>query len=155
MLLALLLSACGAQPTPNEGASIAPATPAESARGQSDTVSEPSAPAADQTEPKPVKETPFDKFQQGLDGAGYAYETVPMAAELVGAVSGVKYKLDFGNVELYQFEDGSESLASAVENSGLSLEGFGVLPCDFNGNLAALIDVTENKDAILDLFNSL
>ena len=156
MLFVLLLSACGSPSVPTEDA---PTSPAKISGNQPETTPNQSADATVQSEPKSdessVEETPFDKFQQGLDNAGYSYEIVPMAAELVGAISGVKYKLDFGTVEVSQFEDGSEALASAVEGGGILLEGFGTFPCDFNGNLAALIDVTENKDAILDLFNSL
>jgi len=156
MLFVLLLSACGSPSVPTKEA---PTSPAEISGNQSETTPNQSVTATVQSEPKPdeppVEETPFDKFQRELDDAGYTYEVVPMAAELVGATSGVKYKLDFGNIEVYQFEDGSEALASAVESGGILLEGFGTFPCDFNGNLAALIDVTENKDAILDLFNSL
>lgn len=99
--------------------------------------------------------TPFDKFKSALDNAGYSYETVAMAADLVGAQSGTKYKFDFGTVELYQFEEGSDILKSAVANGGLSLPGFGVFPCHFKGNLALIVDVNENEDAILNLFNSL
>ncbi len=78
-----------------------------------------------------------------------------MGAEFVGASSGEKYKFDFGTVELYRFDEGSDTLSKAVEDGGLTLEGFGVFPCHFNGSLAAIIDVTENEDALLDLFNSL
>lgn len=99
--------------------------------------------------------TPFDRFEAGLNDAGYTYETVPMAAELVGAHMGVKYKFDFGTVELYQFEDGSDALAKATQDGGLTLEGFGVVRCELNGDLAAVVSVTENEDAFLSLFNGL
>lgn len=99
--------------------------------------------------------TPFDRFEAGLNDAGYTYETVPMAAELVGAHMGVKYKFDFGTVELYQFEDGSDALAKATQDGGLTLEGFGVVRCELNGDLAAVVSVTENEDALLSLFNGL
>lgn len=99
--------------------------------------------------------TPFDTFKGELSKSGFTYETVTMGAELVGAVKGEKYKFDFGSVELYEFEDGSEALSAAKENVGLTLEGFGTFPCEFNGNLAMLIDVTENEDTIKDIFNGL
>lgn len=99
--------------------------------------------------------TPFERFSAALDDAKYSYESVVMGAELVGAKSGIKYKFDFGKVELYQFEDDSEALTKAIADNGLTLEGFGVFPCKFNGNLAILIDVTENEDNLLSLFNAL
>lgn len=99
--------------------------------------------------------TPFEDFEAGLTDAGYKFETVIMAAELVGAKTGMKYKLDFGSAELYQFESGSDALKKAVEDGGLNLEGFGTFPCHFNGDLAVIIDVTENEDSLLDLFNEL
>lgn len=99
--------------------------------------------------------TPFEEFNALLDDAGYSYETVTMGAELVGAKAGEKYKFDFGSFELYQYEDGSETLAQAVQDGGVTLEGFGVMPCVFNGNLVAFVNLTENEDAILSLFNSL
>lgn len=111
-----------------------------------------------QTDIPPVQEevsTPFDHFEASLDDAGYTYETVTMAAELVGAHIGVKYKFDFGTVELYQFEDDSDALAQATKDGGLTLEGFGVVRCDFNGSLAAIFDVTENGDTLHALFEAL
>lgn len=133
-LLLLLLTACGQTAAP----------------AQSD--------APDQADTPPTQEetgTPFDRFEASLDDAGYTYETVTMAAELVGARIGVKYKFDFGTVELYQFEDGSDALAQATEDGGLTLEGFGVVRCDFNGSLAAVFDVTENSDTLHALFEAL
>lgn len=100
-------------------------------------------------------ETPFDRFAAGLDDANYSYESVVMAAELVGAKTGMKYKFDFGKVELYQFEDSSDALSKAIDDGGLTMEGFGVFPCKFNGNLAILIDVTEHEESLLSLFNGL
>ena len=70
-LLLLLLTACG-----QTAASASSDTP-------------------NQADVPPVQEeagTPFDRFEASLDDAGYAYETVTMAAELVGARIGVKYK---------------------------------------------------------------
>lgn len=114
---------------------------------------EPSVPNS--TEEPGETSTPFDRFKRALDNSEYSYEVVPMAAELVGASVGEKYKFDFGTVELYQFDENSEAFSKAKENDGLTLEGFGVFPCRFNGNLAAIIDVAENEDALTDMFDSL
>ena len=107
------------------------------------------------TEENEARETPFERFEAALDNAKYSYESVPMAAELVGAKMGMKYKFDFGQLEIYQFEDDSEALSKAIGDKGLTLEGFGIFPCKFNGNLALLIDVTENEDDLLSIFDDL
>lgn len=139
LALSLSLAACGgntgsqpsAQPTAATQESIAPSA-----------------------EPTP-NETPFEKFSSELDSLGYQYQTTTMAAELVGAKTGQKYTFDFGKIEIYQFEEGSEALEQAINDGGVYLEGFGVFPCVFNGTLAAIVDVTENEDQIIDLFNGL
>lgn len=150
LLVSLLaLSACG-----SSAQSAQPDVPASSPPATIPDVSTPapSSPAPTTPEPSP---DPFDAFKAALDDAGYSYEVVTMGAALVGASRGEKYKFDFGTVELYQFDDTSNALSKAVEDGGLTLEGFGVSPCEFNGNLAAIIDVTENAGALLNLFNSL
>lgn len=150
LLLSLLaLSACGSPSQPAQSdvpASSPPATVPDVSTPA------PSSPAPAATSPSA---NPFDAFKTALDDAGYSYEVVTMGAELVGASRGEKYKFDFGTVELYQFDDDSDVLSKAIEDGGLTLEGFGVFPCEFNGSLAAIIDVTENEDALLGLFNSL
>lgn len=150
LLLSLLaLSACGSPSQPAQSdvpASSPPATVPDVSTPA------PSSPAPAATAPSA---NPFDAFKAALDDAGYSYEVVAMGAELVGASRGEKYKFDFGTVELYQFDDDSDVLSKAIEDGGLTLEGFGVFPCEFNGSLAAIIDVTENADTLLGLFNSL
>ena len=150
LLLSLLaLSACGSPSQPAQSdvpASSPPATVPDVSTPA------PSSPAPTTTAPSA---NPFDAFKAALDDAGYSYEVVAMGAELVGASRGEKYKFDFGTVELYQFDDDSDVLSKAIEDGGLTLEGFGVFPCEFNGSLAAIIDVTENADTLLGLFNSL
>ncbi len=150
LLLSLLaLSACGSPSQPAQSdvpASSPPATVPDVSTPA------PSSPAPATTAPSA---NPFDAFKAALDDAGYSYEVVAMGAELVGASRGEKYKFDFGTVELYQFDDDSDVLSKAIEDGGLTLEGFGVFPCEFNGSLAAIIDVTENADTLLGLFNSL
>ena len=134
-LLLLLLTACGQTAAP----------------ASSDTPNQADVPPVQEEEAG----TPFDRLVASLDDAGYGYETVTMAAKLVGAHIGVKYKFDFGTVELYQFEDDSDALAQATKDGGLMLEGFGVVRCDFNGSLAAIFDVTENGDTLHTLFEAL
>ena len=106
VLLCFSLSACGST-TSGQPASSAPSpseSPAPSAVQQSAAPS----PSAD---PSVESTTPFEQFRSSLDDAGYTYEVTTMAAELVGASSGEKYKFDFGTVELYQFDEDSDALA--------------------------------------------
>lgn len=93
----------------------------------------------------------FEQFKSGLDDAGYSYETVTMAAELIGAERGEKYKFDFGQVELYRFADGAEPLTAGE----VILEGFGAIPISVSGNYGAIIDVTENEADIHAIFEAL
>lgn len=145
LVVLIVLSACS-NPAPSPtGDSSLPASPTSNAPTSLSPESAGDAQSA----------TAFERFENSLDDAGYSYETTTMAANLVGAHIGTKYKFDFGKVELYQLDENSEALSKAVEDGGLYMEGFGVFPCEFNGNLAMLIDVTENEDALLDLFNSL
>lgn len=149
LLSLLVLSACGGSSQSVQSGATAP-SPSATASDVSAAVPSSPAPAA----PEPSG-NPFDTFKASLDDAGYSYEVVTMGAELVGASRGEKYKFDFGTIELYQFDDDSEALSKAVEDGGLTLEDFGVFPCEFNGSLAAIIDVSENAGTLLDLFNSL
>ena len=146
LILALSLSGCG-----GETGNTPSASPSESSQADPTTSQE-----VPEATPEPEQDaTPFEKFSDGLDKLGYQYESTVMGAELVGAKSGQKYTFDFGKIEIYQFEDGSEALEKAVSDGGVTLEGFGVFPCEFNGNLAAIVELSENEEAILNLFNSL
>lgn len=157
--LCMLLTACSSPKEPADTSNVSTTDTTQEAvqsdaaqdaedtpAGEEDTADDPAAQAT---------ASPFETFQAALDEAGYTYEVVTMGAELVGAAAGEKYKFDFGTVELYQFDEGSAALEQAVADGGLTLEGIGVLPCEFNGNLAALINVTENSDTILNIFQSL
>lgn len=139
LALSLSLAACGGDTVGQQSSQPSTASP------------ESAVPASE-----PVQnETPFDKFTSGLDSLGYQYETTTMAAELVGGKVGQKYTFDFGEIEIYQFDEGSDALTQALSDGGLYLEGFGVFPCIFNGNLAAIVDLSENEDQIVELFNGL
>ncbi len=146
LMLAFALAGCG-----GETGNTPSASPTESSQAEPTP-----SPEAPEVTPEPQQDaTPFEKFSDGLDKLGYKYESTVMGAELVGAKSGQKYTFDFGKIEIYQFEDGSEALEKAVSDGGVTLEGFGVFPCEFNGNLAAIVELSENEEAILNLFNSL
>lgn len=141
--MCFMLSACGDQQDKNTQESAAPS--------QQQTVEMSQSPSTEEPENNDISADGFQQFKEGLGGAGYTYETVTMAADLIGAERGEKYKFDFGKVELYRFADGAEPLATGE----VVLDGFGALPIYVNGNYGAIIDVTENEDAIKEIFNSL
>ena len=99
--------------------------------------------------------TKFEQFEKGLNDNNITFEKTVMAAEMVGAVEGYKYKFDDGKFELYRFEDGSDALKQATENKSIHLEGFGSFPVEINNNLAGIVDVENNKDTLMEIFNNI
>lgn len=137
MLTAVTLTACGNEPAENSSGAT---TPPSSQTTEQQNTTTPDA-AADA----------FEQFKAALDDAGYTYEVVPMAAELVGAERGEKYKFDFGSVELYRFAAGADPLTSGE----VTLEGFGAFPIEVNGDYGLLVSLDENEDAIKAIFDEL
>lgn len=101
------------------------------------------------------EKTIFEKFEDGLNELNIEFQKTVTAAEMIGAVQGIRYKLVDGNVELYMFDVDSDSLAKAKENKAVTLEGFGNVPAEINNNFALIIDEVEKKDDIISLFKSL
>lgn len=102
--------------------------------------------------------TAFEQFESNLASKNIAYEKVIIAAEMVGAAEGYKYKMPDGKVELYRFEKDSDALKSVRENKSITLEGFGSFPVsinDENKEIAILIDTENNNETILEIFNSI
>lgn len=99
--------------------------------------------------------TKFEQFEKALNDNNIAFEKTVMAAEMVGAVEGCKYKFDNGKFELYRFENGSDALKKATENKSIHLEGIGSFPAEINNDLAAIVDVEKNKDLLIEIFNSI
>lgn len=97
----------------------------------------------------------FLKFESGLDSLGLQYEIVTMAAELVAAKTGKKYKLESGQIELYVFDEQGEAYKALKDSGEISLEGFGGFPAEVNGRFALLIEGIEDVEEILNLFNNL
>lgn len=71
----------------------------------------------------------FEKFEKILTDNGLTIsETTNMAADLLGAKQGKKYKTDGGDFELYKFDTSSDEYKKAESDGVVTLEGFG----DFN-----------------------
>lgn len=121
--------------------------------GASNTGEEPTPPPTSQIEAHPTEQASsdvFESFKNALENEGYDFEVVQMAADLVGAERGEKYKFDFGSVELYRFADGAEALSSGE----VTLEGFGAFPIEVNGNYGLLASLDENEAEIIALFEA-
>lgn len=106
---------------------------------------------------KSVEEAPksvFEQFKMALDAKGVEYEVVPMAAEMVGAKQGEKYKIENGGIELYKFDKESEAYKEAYENQALALEGFGAISATVDNGLAILFNDLD-KASYIDIFNGL
>lgn len=96
-------------------------------------------------EPQLPEDSFFDTVEQKLNDLYPVSETVPMGAELVGAVEGKKYKTAEFKVEVYMFDEDSEAYKNLVETGKLELEGFGQFDAILNGKYAMLAnDVPED-----------
>ena len=145
--LLIALSACGAPVEQNEG-NTTPA-PAVVSPAQEPT-------AVQGAESDQPQSDIFAQFQVALDSAGYTYETVVMGAELVGAEQGMKYKIGEGSIELYRFDEDSESYKKASEDNALTLDGFGAFPATVKNGFAILInDLPDSESDILSIFDGL
>ena len=146
VILALLLIsglfACNQAPA--EHAEV-PQTPAEQKTETPDP-----APA---TEPEPIPETKtvFERFEDALTAKGLSFEKSIMAAQLVGAEAGAKYKIGSGTVELYSFDRTSEAYKAAESKQAVTLDGFGDFPAKVVGGYAMLVDGLD-ADTYNDVF---
>lgn len=82
-------------------------------------------------------------------------ERIEMAADMVGAISGVKYK--DCNVEIYQYDTNSQKYKDLVSTGSVTLEGFNVevTPSAIHNEYVLVCDEAPNKDEIISAFNSL
>lgn len=79
-----------------------------------------------------------------------------MAAELVGAESGIKLTSNDSKVELYKFDKNSSTYKTAEENQQLTMEGFGNFDATVQNGYAMIIDENfPNKADVENLFNKL
>jgi hypothetical protein len=138
LALALILAGCAGAPSQSAtGSSAAVSAVAPGSSVVAEKVSEPTG--------------IFAKFEDAITTKGYKFEKVLMAAELVGAEEGYKYKLDAGKVEIYIFDTNSEAFKKAAETNKLNLEGFGEFPALIKENFAVITDgVSDDIQGIVD-----
>ena len=99
--------------------------------------------------------TVFEQFENSLDDSNVIYEKVTMAAELVGALQGIKYETDKGIAEIYIFDMSSDSYKNAVENQALELDGFGPFEAVVKNGMALLLSDDADNDFFEVLFDKL
>lgn len=115
-------------------------------------------------ETRKVSETPknnedyFTKFEKEFNNLFSDYIITEMAADLVGAKLGKKYRIGQGACEIYIFDINSEAFITAKETGKLTLEGFDDF--DFNvrindKGLALYIYGIDNNQPIIDIFDNL
>ena len=153
--LMLALAACGANEaqvaasqTQTEQQKESPA-PAETAPTPAETPEQ-----AQQPEPEQTAGTVFEQYEAALDKQGISFEKVQMAAEIVGAAEGAKYKIDGGAVELYLFDTESEAYKTAAEKQALTMQGFGDFPATVEKGMALVVSDLESEP-YLEIFHSL
>lgn len=98
----------------------------------------------------------LDSLCQYFENSGLVSgERIEMAADMVGAVSGVKYK--DCNVEIYQYDTDSQKYKDLVSTGSVTLEGFNVevTPSAIHNEYVLICDEAPNKDEIISAFNSL
>lgn len=78
---------------------------------------------------------------------------IPVAAAMIGAEEGFKYKDD--GVEVYRFDTASEAYAAAVESNTVIVEGFNmVLDVAAIKDGFVLIFTNDSNRKVIDSFNS-
>lgn len=83
-------------------------------------------------------------------------ETTEMAAEYVGAESGIKLTSGDYKIELYQFDKNSSTYQTAEESQQITMEDFGNFDAKVQNGYALIIDESfPNKTDIENLFDKL
>ena len=103
---------------------------------------------------KTVEPTVFEQFENALIEKNLTFEKVTMAADLVGAEQGIKYKLQNENVELYRFDTSSDSYVVAEETQSLKMDGFGSFDATVIDGYAMLSDNLEFINIFKGIMNN-
>lgn len=134
LILILGLCACGTKETSDE-TSNKPSTNQESNESSNEKL-----------------ETIFEQFENELTAHEYTYEKVTMAAEMIGAKRGIKYKFaDDVAAELYEFDESSEAYTNAQKSNSITLEDIGSFEATVKCGYALISD----DQTIIDIFESI
>lgn len=106
------------------------------------------------TKEETKKELSFDTIKKAYEDNGYTIsEETEMAASMIGAKSGIKYKTDKGSLEFYEFDKTSDAYKKAESEGIITLEGFGDFEIVVNNGFAIM--KTEYNEEAVNLFQSL
>lgn len=106
------------------------------------------------TKEETKKELSFDTIRKTFEDNGYTIsEETEMAASMIGAKSGIKYKTDKGSLEFYEFDKTSDAYKKAEADGIITLEGFGDFEIVVNNGFAMM--KTEYNEEAVKLFQSL
>ncbi len=111
-----------------------------------------------QTTEEYVEDDPiYLQIKEGLNNLGMNYAEIPVTADLIGAEKAVRYQFDDNTlIEIYKFDENSDTFKKVKENKEITIEGAGSAPVDeVSENLALYIEGDiKNKDEIIKLFES-
>lgn len=100
--------------------------------------------------------TSIDDFENEVKTLGISYTKVQMAAEYVGAESGIKLKSGDYKLEIYKFDSSSNTYKTAEQNQKLSMEGYGDFDAIVKNGYAIMIDKDfPQYDKVIEIFNKL
>lgn len=106
------------------------------------------------TKEETKKELSFNTIKKAFEDDGYTIsEETEMAASMIGAKNGIKYKTDKGSLEFYEFDKTSEAYKKAETDGIITLEGFGDFEIVVNNGFAMM--KTEYNEEAVKLFQAL
>ncbi len=160
LLCVSLLAACGSSDETSAAATTAAAAETEGTETEAPTAAETEAPtAAETTAAETVAETTAADTQGNAAGQSMedyllglgllTGERTEMAAEMIGAESGFKY----GDVEIYEFDESSDSYQKLAAGESVELEGmegFGISAAAVNGKYVL---VGSPSEEVINAFN--
>ena len=140
------LSACSSDPSATTEEQITTESISETSTTESSTTEEPTEETTDDV---------YSVAQQLVDQGLLTGERTEMYAELIHAISGIKYT-DQG-VEIYEYDTSSDTYSSLVAGNAIPIEGFdgySVTADAINGKFVLFLD-DEKDQKIIDAFNAL
>lgn len=140
------LSACSSDPSTTTEEQITTESISETSTTESSTTEEPTEETTDDV---------YSVAQQLVDQGLLTGERTEMYAELIHAISGIKYT-DQG-VEIYEYDTSSDTYSSLVAGNAIPIEGFdgySITADAINGKFVLFLD-DEKDQKIIDAFNAL
>lgn len=151
LLCVSLLAACGSSDETSAAATTAAAAETEGTETEAPTAAETEAPTAAETTAADTQgNAAGQSMEDYLLGLGLLTgERTEMAAEMIGAESGFKY----GDVEIYEFDESSDSYQKLAAGESVELEGmegFGISAAAVNGKYVL---VGSPSEEVINAFN--